>query len=436
MDSATRVIKAGRASGAVVRCGLIDSMTIDMAVVATFFYDRTLDVDRLADGLSRALDLVPVFGGRIRGDTASAEIVCSDSGVPMTVTEVDRTLADTITLAGAFGYPSEPTGAGELPLLAIRVSRLADGGTVVGCSWNHTVGDTHSFMLLMRAWSACVDGGEIPAVDIVDDRDAFLDRVLPPQGDVAADYTEIGPGDAEGIMRRLSSSAAQPTETVQLAFTEAEVARLRDALRVKAGRWLSASDAVSAHVLTSLAGLEDPPKARDLTVPVNIRRPLGLSASVIGNLLGKIELPYAPDISPERLAASLRGAIEGYPVSHLNLRANLEFLAKPDRRFLQTFVPTAVLSERPSTVLTNWAGFGAYDITFDGNRPRFFSPRGDMAFPWMGLLSEGPDRAGLICTIGVPEYLAARLRTPGAGAAMHRYRADHDAVSPLVPHAL
>jgi hypothetical protein len=47
--------------------------------------------------------------------------------------------------------------AGGLPLLTVRVTRLSDGGMVLGCSWHHAVGDMHSFMLLMRAWSAFVE---------------------------------------------------------------------------------------------------------------------------------------------------------------------------------------------------------------------------------------------------------------------------------------
>ena len=83
------MVRAGAAPGTVVRCGLTDTMLADVPVSLVLFFERELDVERLADGLAKALDRVPVFAGRLRTMAdRRLEIVCVDEGVPFSVYDV------------------------------------------------------------------------------------------------------------------------------------------------------------------------------------------------------------------------------------------------------------------------------------------------------------------------------------------------------------
>lgn len=100
----SRTVRAGRAPGTVLRCGLMDTMLADLSVSVVLFFERPLDDERLAAGLARALDRVPVFAGRLRTAADGVlEAVCDDSGVPFDVHTVDGTLAEAMGRVAAAG---------------------------------------------------------------------------------------------------------------------------------------------------------------------------------------------------------------------------------------------------------------------------------------------------------------------------------------------
>ncbi|MFC1419672.1 acyltransferase [Streptacidiphilus cavernicola] len=431
---------AGTAAGTVVRCGLMDAMLADLAVSVVYFFREPLDEQRLADGLARALEQIPVFGGRLRTTEAAGgdvlEIVCDGSGVPMDSYDVDETLAEAmsrVTLPGAelvdHVRASEARGGG-LPLLTVRLSRLADGGTALGLSWHHALGDVQTFMLLMRAWSAAVEGLRLPEVELVADHDAYLDRVLPPEDCGRPGFRLPGPEEAELLAREVAFSV-RANRTVQVYFSEAETERMRQAFIEAAGRKLSTSDVLCAHVVCTIRELDDDAEARELTVPVNVRRPLDLPATVVGNLLSEIHLDCAGGAAPERLAVELREAVEDFTASHLNLRANIRFLEAIGRDRLGDCAPLGFDPARRRLTFSNWSRFGAYEISFGGRRPVFFSPAANLQLPWVSWMVEGFEGTGSLFTVVLPTRLAGRLRSAEGRAALHRHRSDQDPLPPL-----
>jgi hypothetical protein len=93
----SRTVRTGNPPGTVVRCGLVDTMLADLSVSVVYFFERTLDEEQLARGLARALELLPTFAGRLRTRDEVLEIVCDDAGVPLSVYDVDETLAEAIS---------------------------------------------------------------------------------------------------------------------------------------------------------------------------------------------------------------------------------------------------------------------------------------------------------------------------------------------------
>ncbi|MFC1432431.1 acyltransferase [Streptacidiphilus sp. N1-3] len=427
----SRTVRPGTATAGVVRCGLMDTMLADLAVSVVYFFAETLDEERLAAGLALALERLPVFGGRLRTVDGVLEIVCDGAGVPMDSYDVDETLAEAmgrVTLPRAElvdHVAAAQARTGGHPLLTVRISRLADGGTALGISWHHAVGDMQSFVQLLRAWSAAVEGGRLPEVEIVQDHDAYLDRVLPAE-DCGRPGFRLPDPEEVAFLGREVAVAARANRSVQVYFGEAETDRMKQAFITAAGRKLSASDVICAHAISAIRELDEDKEARELTVPVNVRRPLDLPATVIGNLLSEIHLSCPGQGAPELLAAGLREAIEDFAGSHLNLRANLRFLEAIGRDRLGDCVPLGFDPAQRRFTFSNWSRFGAYEVSFGGVRPVFFSPAANLQLPWVSWLVEGFENTGSLFTAVLPARLAGRLRSPEGYAALHRFREPGD----------
>ncbi|MER7767261.1 acyltransferase [Kitasatospora sp. NPDC096140] len=427
----SRTVRAGRATGRVLRCGLMDTMLADLAVSVVLCFEQPLDDDRLAAGLARALERVPVFAGRLRTVDGVLEAVCDDSGVPLEVYTVDGTLAEAmgrVTAAGSelvdrVDAPGARTGGA--PLLTVRVTRTADGGTLLGCSWHHAIGDLHSFMLLLRIWSAAVEGEPLPEAELVSDQDELLDGALPAEDCGRPGFRVPAPAEAELLAREVAAGP-RANRTVQIAFTDTEVARMRAEFGAAAGRRLSAGDVLCAHLLATLRELDGDDAERMLTVPVNARRWLGLSPALVGNLLSEVHVPHRPGDGPAALAGALRAAVDEFPTAHLNLRANLGFLAALGRSRLRECVPLGFDPQARRFSFSNWSRFGAYAVRFQGQRPVFFSPAANYPLPWVCWTVEGFRGEGWLTTVVLPARLAARVRGAEGRAALHRFRTAAD----------
>jgi hypothetical protein len=433
----SRTVHARRAPGTVVRCGLTDTILADLPVSVVFFFPRPLDEERLAAGLATALDRLPVFGGRLRtcaDDTL--EIVCDDAGVPMATYDVDETLGEAIghVVLAASGYVDHvdavPARTGGHPLLTVRVSRLADGSTALGCSWHHAVGDMQSFLVLMRVWSAAVEDLPLPDVLVVPDRDAYLDEALPRQ-DSGRPGFRLPDADEAAVLRREVMVAQRANRTVQVYLGAEEVGRLRQKFSAEVGRTLSVNDVLCAHLVTTIRELDGDAEDRFVTIPVNVRRLLDLPATVLGNLLGEIHLRTVGGAPAEKLAAEIRAAVGDFAESHLNLRANQAFLASVGRSRFRDCVPVGFDPVHKTFSISNWSRFGGYDITFRGQRPVLFSPAANLQLPWVSWLVEGFDNTGFLYTVVLPAKLAAKLRGEAGRAALHRYREPGDPLPAL-----
>lgn len=422
-----RTVRAGQPSDLVVECGLLDVSLADLPTSVVFFYPHRLDVDRLADGLAVALARLPVFGGRLRTDGERLLIVCDDSGVPLDTYQVDEDLPAAITrmTLPESGFVDHVQAAqarrADLPLLTVRVSRLSDGGTAIGCSWHHAVGDMQSFLLLMHTWSAACRGLPPPEVALVADRDRQLLAVLP-ERDAGRPSFRVPDAEQAELIRQEVAQAVRANRSVQIYFTENEISRLRDGLGERTGRQLSANDAVCGHLLSTIWQLAGSDRDYRLVMPVNVRRHLDLPTGLVGNLFSEIYLGFPADASAEHIAAAIRTAVDDFVRSHLSLRANHDYLAGIGRSRLAECVPIGLDPEHFTFTISNWSRFGVYDVEFDGRRPAFFSPAANLQLARVSWLVEGFDNTGLLCTISLPARLAAKVRGADGRAALHRYR--------------
>ncbi len=427
----TRTVRAGTATGTAVRCGLTDLLLAELTVSVVFFYGRRLDVDALAASLSQALGRLPVFAGRVRAFEGGLDVVCDDSGVPFSVYDADETLAEAIgrmTMPQA-GYVEHVDAArarqGAAPLLAVQVTRLADGSTALGCSWHHAVGDMRTFMTLMGTWSALAEGLEPPQTVLIEDRDAYLDSVLPPQDCGRPGFRFVDAGQRAALDQAIAA-APLANRAVQIYFGPCEVARMRERFTAAAQRRLSTNDVLTAHVVSCVRQLDGDEAARALTIPVDLRRFLGLSLGSVGNLVGEIHLECPPRSPAEGVAARIRSAVDDFPAAHLSLRTSRTLLKERGPGLLDACVPLGFDPPNRTFMLSNWSGFGVYDTIFEGCRPAAFSPGISVTLPWTSWVVEGFDGIGFLCTLVVPAALAARLRGAAGAQLLHRFREAGD----------
>ena len=433
-ESAT--VRSGRADRTVVKCGFADAILADLSVAIVFFYDRRLDEQRLASSLGEALGRVPLFAGRLREHEKGMEIVCTDEGVPLKVVDVEETLPEAVarTAMAHSGLVEHVDAAqarqGAEPPMRVQVSRLADGGTALGCSWHHAVGDMQSFAVLMQTWSALAAGAQPPEVVIVEDRDEYLDRMLPAEDCGKPGFRLVGAEEAAALQRE-AGAAIRANRVVQIYFGAEEAARLRDRFSALAGRRLSTSDALTGHLLDTVRRLDGGAAAGSLTVPVNVRRRVGLPDGLIGNVLSDVHLPGPLPDRPELLAAGIRAGLEDFRASHLRLRSNRAFLAEQGWSRLGDCVALGFDPPNRATAVSYWTGFGAYDIAFEGHRPVCVSPTTNLPLPRVAWIVEGFGGSGHLCSVSLPAALAAKLRATAGAELLHPTREPGDALPEL-----
>ncbi len=427
----TRTVRAGSAPGTVIRCDISDLLLVELSVSVAFFFAHGLDVDRLAAALSGALERLPAFAGRLRRRAGALEIVCDDSGVPLTVYDADETVAEAVgrmTLSqSGFVEHVDPKAAqlGEQAPLAVQISRLADGGTVLGCSWLHAVGDLRSLMVLMQTWSALAEGGTPPEAVLVADRGAYLDGVLPDEDSGRPGFRMVG-GEETALLDQAFAAAPRANRAVQIHFGAREVARMKEQFSAAAQRRLSANDVLTAHVVTCARRLDGDSEVRALTSPVDLRRFLGLPPGIVGNLVGEIHLQSPADGPAEGLAARIRAAVDDFPRSHLSLRTSRRLLARRGPALLDECMALGFDPPNRTFLVSNWSGSGIYDTVFGGGRPVAFTPAIGRPLPWVAWIVEGFEGSGYLCTLVVPAALAARLRGASGAELLHRFREPGD----------
>jgi hypothetical protein len=432
----SQLIRPRRPSSLVVRCGLTDLLFADTSASGVFYYRQRLDPGVLAGSLAIALEHVPVFAGRLRAAGDRLEIVCGSAGVPLVISDVEETLAGAISRATlpSAGLVDHVDGlsarAGSEPLLTIRVSRLSDGGTALGCSWHHAAGDMHSFILLMRAWAAAAAGTSLPPVQLIDDPDDYLGQVLPAADCGRPGFRVLSPGEA-AVLEGDVQAAIRSGRTVQAYFTQAEVARMRQEFGAVTGQRLSANDVLCGHLVATIRELDGDAEARRLAMPVDLRPRTPIPDGVIGNIVGEIFLTCGPRSAPEAIAAQVRSALEDFVQSHLSVRASLRFLSELGPARLRDCVPIGFDLAAKTFAFTNWSRLGLDHLAFAGEPPVLFTPAANLQLPWSALLVDGFDQAGHFLAISVPSRLAARLRSQDGRAALHRFRDPGDPLPEL-----
>jgi hypothetical protein len=400
-----------------------------------FFYERRLDADALAHALGRVLGDYCVFNGRVARRGAELYLECNDNGVALSVVRADtdmrtalgqldskdrKPLVDTIDAKRALAKGD--------PLFTVRITHFTDDTSCLGLCWHHSVGDMHSFMGLMQAWSRAVAGLDHASPLVVEDREAYLAQELPETSRPEPGVRHLGFGELAGLAYYMLTKARDQARA-RFYFAPDELERLRASLQTDGGERISINDALCAHMFSLIAARAPRVRSRQLSIAINYRKRVGLPNNLLGNMITGLHCVCEPGTPAGRIAGQLRHGVNHFAEEHMDYRTNVRFIesrggaAKIGRFLMKSIDPIA-----GTLLVTNWSKFGVYDVTFGGEPPSFFMPAGEVPFPWLSAVSDGFHGRGLIYSVVLPSAVARRLVDDDGVREVHRFR---DEAAPL-----
>jgi hypothetical protein len=426
----TQLIRRPDTARIEIRCDAADAVVANLAVNIVFFFEQRLDVDALAVAFSRALVAFPLFAGRMVPNCGRMRIRCAAQGVPFT------SVTSRCSLAGAIrsvaqdggGWLLDPVNAtlarwGRGPLCTVRITALADGGTAIGFSWHHVLGDMQSGISFMNAWAAAT-GEPVAQPLIAGDRAAYLDRRLPPGGATRPGVRCLGLGETARGLSYLATHARRQ-RTLTIGFDDAEIARMREAYgsRIR----LSRNDAVCAHLAEALMRVDPGVDRRTLAIAVNARTRYGLDPTVVGNVITTLNIPIRRGESPGSIAGRIRDGVDHFADRHNDMRANQTFFDGLGPLRAGRCVSTSFEPSRWSVVISNWSGFGLYRIQFEGMSPCHVTPVVKVPVPGLGVLVDGVGGRGLVFQIALPPVEFGVASSAEMDDYVHRFRSGEPA---------
>jgi hypothetical protein len=406
-------------------CSVFDVMSRYSYPGMVLFYRRKLDVDKLEQALARVLTDFPLYAGTLRVTAERLTVEHGTCPAQFEVVHTDRTLDELMNDVRAGRAQTVEPAVSKLKItltrevtLAVRLTETPDG-SVLAVVWNHAIGDMHSTMLLMRAWEAAYSGRPYETPIIVQDRDRYLRDVMP---DPVTARSAVQRGSlSQAVSQRLG--LMRPAHRLLLEYSWPQLRTLRDSL--SQARRVTINDALCAHVFTAVRRLAGATEPTRLCLVVNVRKRLGLSERLLGNMTALLAQPVDEVDPPAQTAAGLREGLEHYATRHANYQATM--------RVLDTTVSTLdrlrVINRQygPGTgdmMVTSWANFGVYDLCFGNTQPHLFFPiiLGAARQPqWVTVVYELPASRGLGLIMGLPEALAQRCSSPAGRAALYGF---------------
>lgn len=419
-----------------IRCSLTDVFVRDVRCAFVLLYAHELNTAALARSLARVLGEFTPFNARLRRRGAERFIECGDTGATFTTARSERTLSETVarlddrTRAELVDVcePKRAWSHGE-PVLAVRVTHFADGGSALGINWHHSVGDVASVISLLRAWSLEHAGRAYDKPVLVEDRDRYLERALPPTDRVEANLRYLRLGELPRLGAYMLTKARNKRR-VTMYFDPDELECMRASLQADCDQRLSINDAVTAHVSAVVSSRDTQRRDRHVSMSVNFRKRTGLSENLLGNMVTTVETGFEWGKPASRLAAELRSAVDAFAEKHLNHRANLRLVesyggfAKIGR-----FIPTGINPFAGSLLLTSWSRYGVYALDFGAGPASHFFTVGSGPMPWLGVVHEGFHDRGRIVDMELPPDVSARMLDEAGQRELHRYRGSGSAVA-------
>lgn len=258
------LVRSGRATGRRIPLCALDATMGAISTGRAFFFRERLDGTAMRASLARVLMSYPLLSGRAERDANGVlHVLCDDSGVHF---------EEENSALGAGDCPPAPGGpplhaflprasvvrlVGQgVPLLAVKLTHLASGGTVLGVHMKHVLADGPAYMRFLLDWAAEHRG--LPPHPPCHDRrllDGLADGAPLQARDHNSRFTVASRREKYALLSRMLLTAHK-LRTTTFRFDAAELHAMKQAATDQLPHgWISTSDALTAHLWHALGRL-------------------------------------------------------------------------------------------------------------------------------------------------------------------------------------
>lgn len=439
MKSENFLVQANCFTPQTITCSLTDQLLKNLPVPVCFFYKNSIDQQTLIESFKTVLNDFPVFAGILKSVNGQLNIECNNQGVPFCVEKNSHALNQIIEDLPKLNnnsfintFDAKKAIANQTPILTIKLTYFACGGMAIGVCWHHAIGDMHTFMQLMKAWSNVFNDRAYELPLIVKDRDVYLQTHLKPNRKTTPNvrYLSIG----ESLKLLIYKPIAARTKTVlRFYFSDLELKTMQQVFSQASGETVSKNDALCAHIFSLISKLDSGNDNRYLSMAVNYRARENLPDNILGNFISGINILHHRESEPFQLAKNLRMAVNQFQRLHMDFFSTKEYIEqKGGKGKIDRFVNISIDPLKKTLLVTNWSQFGVYDVIFGDAQPFYFSSFSNYPFSWLSSITNGFSNKGLIYSIHLPTKLAKKLMMEENLQAVHKYRNKENTVSELM----
>lgn len=442
----TFTVRSGTTGGR-LRLSALDMITGALYVDRGFYFRETLDGAALRESLAAAMRRYQPLSGRLEQDADGGfSVVCNDTGAVFE--EVDSDLDMAAHEPGRPGRPSlkqlmpkmpllQMTGE-NVPMLAVRLTHTAGGGSILAVRIKHALVDARAHTTFLTHWSREHRGLSYPEPN--HDRE-LLDESGAQAPLAASEHSDrfCVPSQARrGVLLARIGIVARRLTTLHSRFSAAEARALKAAAMSDlegTDRWISTSDALTAHLWRTLGELRDRPSEANET--------LGLLARFTSTAPG-ITLPehyWGNTITtkePGMTAGDLRSRPLGEvaytvreslaTISEEQVQAESAYLlAQRAAGRAQRVTPRMVFGAFSEVVqINNLSKLPTYEPEFGGGTP-FWYELPNKGIGWMVDITSTPEADGSVnVQFTLPRSVAARFQEDSWQRRLHAYAPEAD----------
>jgi len=362
-------------SGAVTKCAPFELGVRMLYTGIVVFFRDPLDASRLAHSLARVLQDFSIYAGKVVSHGAELEIQHGTGTVPfecvdsvLGIEDLERAAREGRGQMLDVRVSGLRRALGTEALLSLKLTRARDGN-VLSIGINHVVGDLHSLMLLIHAWSHAYVDEPWSKPTLPPDRDAYLRAHMPNPPEAQA-LVEIG---SWRNLAGLVYAVNKPSKQVTLEFHTDELVALQSAL--SGDRYITVNDALCAHIHCALRRIAGKTQTTNLCLNVNYRRRVGIPDDVVGNLIGLVAQPVTADDTPKTVAAGLRTKIEQYASKYADYQASMRVFDAHPRLSQRMRILSSVFDPlRGDMMVSSVDRSGTRGISFGTARASMFCP--------------------------------------------------------------
>lgn len=332
MKAEAFLVQANNHVQQVITCSITDRLVKNLPVSVVFFYRKSIARNTLIDSLKEVLSDFPIFAGTLKNINNNLCIDCNNQGILFSITKEDATVNQILEELPRIEKKrlvniinAKKVVSSQSPIMTIKLTYFVCGGMALGISWHHSIGDMHTFMQLMIAWSNSVNNQGYVLPLIVRERDEYLQANLEKSNNTTPSVRYL---NAKELLKLVFYMLWRARNKLGLRFyfSENELSNMKQDFTEKTGQILSKNDVLCAHLFRIISELDGYNKKRYLSVVINYRNRIKLPQNILGNFVSTTNILTSQLVDPFQLAQELRASVDNFQRLHTNFWATKEYI--------------------------------------------------------------------------------------------------------------